>query len=99
MWQECRNRGWSLEDKSPTSRVCKGLGTSKTLFMQKREWEALRDASGPTEVLDWRCADHAAGTQTTLHLHWTANGIDGTRREYACTPEDNPGELLREDPL
>jgi hypothetical protein len=72
---------------------------SKTLFMQKREWEALRDASGPTEVLDWRCADHAAGTQTTLHLHWTANGIDGTRREYACTPEDNPGELLREDPL
>lgn len=72
---------------------------SKTLYMQKREWEALRDASGPTEVLDWRCADHAAGTQTTLRMHWTAGGIDGTRREYSCTPEDNPRELLHEDPL
>jgi hypothetical protein len=79
------------------------LGTTsapdKPLYLQRREWEALRDASGPVEVLDWPCGDHGADTETTLRLNWTAQGIEGTRREFTCTPEGKPGELLNEKQL
>jgi hypothetical protein len=71
----------------------------KPLHLQRREWEALRDAQGAVDVLDWACRDHASETQTTLSLRWTAQGIGGTRREFACTPESKPGELLHEEPL
>jgi len=33
--------------------------------MQKEEWEALRDATGPIEVLDWLCGDHLLATTFT----------------------------------
>jgi hypothetical protein len=79
------------------------FGTSskpdKPLYLQKREWEALRDASGPIEVLDWSCGDHGADARTTLQLRWTPGGIDGTCREFACTPDDKPGRLIHEEPL
>jgi hypothetical protein len=79
------------------------FGTSsapdKPLHLQRQEWKALRDAQGPVDVLDWACRDHASETQTTLSLHWTAQGISGTRREFACTPEGKPGEPLHEEPL
>jgi hypothetical protein len=56
----------------------------KPLYMQKHEWEALRDASAPIEVLDWHCGDRGADTETTLSLRWTPRGIAGTVRDYAC---------------
>lgn len=63
----------------------------KPLSMQKREWEALRDASGPADVLDWACGDHGADTETRLRLRWTAEGIMGIRREYSC-PADGKSQ-------
>jgi hypothetical protein len=63
-----------------------------------RQWEALRESSGPIEILDWPCGDHGASTETRLRLNWTAQGIEGTRREFACTPDHKAGDLLSEEP-
>jgi hypothetical protein len=71
----------------------------KPLYMQKREWEALRDASAPIEVLDWSCDDHGSPAETTLLLRWTPKGIAGTRREYACPADTKRQKPIREDPL
>jgi hypothetical protein len=68
---------------------------NKPLVLQKREWEAVRDASGSVEIKDWDCDDHGAEMKTTLLLRWTSKGISGSRREYTC-----PDHLLiQEDPL
>ena len=72
---------------------------NKSLYLQKREWEALRDASGPVEVLDWACRDHVAETETRLVLHWTREGVAGTRREYTCSSSGKAGRLIQEEPL
>jgi hypothetical protein len=72
---------------------------SKPLFLQKHEWEALRDTSGEVEVLDWRCGDHGAESQTTLRLSWSKNGIYGTRREFSCTSDGKAADLIHEQPL
>lgn len=70
---------------------------TKPLYLQKHEWEALRQTSGPTTVRDWDCGDHGADTQTELKLHWTLDGIEGSRREFTCPP--NPKRLISETPL
>ena len=79
------------------------LGTASNpghpLYMQKDEWEALRHASGPIEVLDWSCGDHGSDKQNTLRLRWTPEGIDGSRRTFACTVDHKPGVLIGEEPL
>jgi hypothetical protein len=76
---------------------------TKPLYLQEREWEALRDASGPVEAMDWACFDHGADAQTTVLLRWNANGIDGRRRVFSCpeSPDkkDEHPRLLRESPL
>jgi hypothetical protein len=73
---------------------------SKPLYLQRHEWEALRDAkSGPVKVLDWPCGDHGADTQTELRLHWSAAGIDGVRREYTCPSKNETRRLIHEKPL
>jgi hypothetical protein len=69
------------------------------LHLQQEEWEALRDATGPIEVLDWQCGDHGAEEHTTVMLRWTAKGIEGAMRIYACGPDGKPGKLLSEEPL
>jgi hypothetical protein len=69
------------------------------LIMQKFEWEALGQASGPVRLTDWYCDDHGAETTTTVDLFWSAAGIDGSRLTYSCTPDDKPGQLLSKDPL
>jgi hypothetical protein len=71
----------------------------KALYLHKQEWDALRQKLGPFEILDWPCGDHGADTETRLWLHWTPQGVDGTRREYSCSPDDKPGKLLHEKPL
>jgi len=71
----------------------------KPLSLKKDEWEALRDASGPIEVLDWACGDHGSDTELTVRLHWGADGIDGTRREYTCPPGGPARHLIHEEPL
>jgi hypothetical protein len=70
----------------------------KPLYMQKTAWEGLRDASGPIEFVHWRCGDHGSEEQTTLRLHWSTAGIDGTRLQFACNGFE-PGRLLQEEPL
>ena len=72
---------------------------STALYLQKREWEALRDASAPIEVWDWPCGDHGALTATTLLLRWTPRGIAGSRREYACPGGVKSKKPILEDPL
>ena len=69
------------------------------LYMQEKEWDALRQASGPVEVLDWACGDHGAETETRLWLRWTPAGVDGTNREYSCPEDNKPATLLHEKPL
>lgn len=69
------------------------------LYMHEREWDALRRASGPIEVLDWACGDHGAETETRLRLRWTPEGVDGTIREYSCPEGNKPATLLHEKPL
>jgi hypothetical protein len=71
----------------------------RPLYLKKDEWEALRDASGPVDVLDWACGDHGADTETTVHLHWSADGVDGTRREYTCPVGGAARRLIREEAL
>jgi hypothetical protein len=72
----------------------------KPLSMQKREWEALRDAAGPVDVLDWACADHGADTETRLRLRWTDEGIIGVRREYSCSAGGKAHRrLIHQEPL
>ncbi|HEX7286949.1 MAG TPA: hypothetical protein VF532_12250 [Candidatus Angelobacter sp.] len=73
---------------------------SKPLYLQKREWEALRDAtSGPVNVVDWHCGDHGAYTQTELQLQWSAKGIEGLRLEYSCPSKNEKRQLIKEEPL
>jgi hypothetical protein len=71
----------------------------KPLYLGKWEWEALSQASGPVEVLDMPCGDHGAETETRLRLGWTPQGVQGTRREYSCSPDDKPGALVHDAPL
>lgn len=71
----------------------------KPLCLQMREWEALRDAStGPVKVMDWQCGDHGAETQTELQLDWSSDGVNVVRREYTCPTENQPRQLIREEP-
>lgn len=73
---------------------------SKPLYMQRREWQALRDASSnAVDVLDWACGDHGADTQTELQLQWSTKGIDGKRREYTCPPKHEGRKLIRESQI
>jgi hypothetical protein len=72
----------------------------KPLYLQRREWEALRQArSGSAKIVDWLCGDHGAETQTELELRWSANGIDGVRREYTCPSGHEPRRLISTNPL
>jgi hypothetical protein len=72
---------------------------SKPVYMQKREWEALRDGLGPVDILDWACGDHGADTETRLRLRWTNEGISGVRREYTCPDDHKSRRIIREGPL
>jgi hypothetical protein len=72
----------------------------KPMYLQKREWEALRVASAsPVTLVDWQCFDHAAPTETAVELRWSDRGLDGVRREYTCPPKNKPKTLLSEVPL
>lgn len=72
----------------------------KPLYLQKREWEALRDASSaPVKILDWACGDHGADTETELRLRWSSQGVDGSRREYTCPSKNKSRSLISEIPL
>ncbi len=71
----------------------------RPLVMDATAWRALREARGPTEVNVIGCGDHGAGTETAFHLRWSADGIDGTRREYSCPEAGGERRLLEETPL
>ena len=72
---------------------------AKALYLERQEWAALRDASAPLDIVDWRCDDHGADTEMRLHLLWTPNGIDGTRSEYNCPENLKDQRLLNSKPL
>jgi len=73
---------------------------SKPLYLQRRECQALRGASsGPVNIVDWSCGDHGADTQTEIRLQWSAEGIDGKRREFTCPPNNETRRLISEGPL
>ena len=69
------------------------------LRLNNLAWDALRQKSGPFEILDVPCGDHGAETETRVWLHWAPNGVDGTIREYACSSDLKHGKLLHERPL
>lgn len=77
---------------------------TKPLLLQGQEWDSLKNASEPVELVDWPCYDHGAETETKIRLYWSPDGIDGRIREYSCQ-DQNPGakkepqRLLKEGPL
>ncbi len=71
---------------------------AEPLYLQKREWEALRDAKGPVEVLDWLCDDHGAEAETTVRLSWTAAGIVSKNKRYPCHAGRKGDWLVRSAP-
>jgi hypothetical protein len=75
------------------------LHPDKALVLQKREWEALLKASGPTEVLDWPCGDHCSDTETDMALSAMNGSIKAVRREFECTESGNRGRLVHEQVL
>lgn len=73
---------------------------AEPLYLQRREWQALRDASsGSVNVIDWPCDDHGAETQTEIQLQWSVRGIEGTSREYTCPANHQSRQLIKEGPL
>jgi hypothetical protein len=68
----------------------------KPLVMQKREWEALLESSGPTKLLDWRCGDHGSEIETEMELSAINGSIQAVRREFECTETGSRGRFLRE---
>jgi hypothetical protein len=86
---------------SKNNRKLHAFGTAsnpaKPLYLQDNAWAALRRATGPIEVSTWVCGDHGRGEEWTVRLHWSAAGIDGTRRTYSCPPDRR--RLLSEEPL
>jgi hypothetical protein len=72
----------------------------RPLYLQRREWNALRDAkAAPVILVDWQCGDHAADGETEVSLRWSTKGISGVRRIYACTPQLKRGRLLKTEPM
>jgi hypothetical protein len=72
----------------------------KPIYLEKREWEALRTASSaPVKVTALLCGDHGSGSELEDHLRWSAKGIDGIRREYSCTDDFERKGLVSEKPL
>ena len=71
----------------------------KPLYLEKHEFEALRDASAPLDIVDWRCDDHGADTEVRLHLFWNPKGIDGTRSEFNCPENLKDQRVLSTKPL
>jgi hypothetical protein len=65
--------------------------------LKKEVWEALRDSSGRVKVVERRCGDHGANTETVVELGWTQAGVEGVSREYSCEVE--PRVMLSEQPL
>jgi hypothetical protein len=74
------------------------LHPGQPLYLQKSQWDALRSSAGPVRVMDWRCGDHGAGTETEIELQATGAGIRATRREFECT-DDGRGKLLSKKEL
>ena len=72
----------------------------RPLYLQKHEWEALREASSvPVKILDWACGDHGSPNEMEVELVWSAQGIDGVRREYTCPSGKEARKLIGEEPL
>jgi hypothetical protein len=70
---------------------------NKPLYLQKREWEALLNAPGPIEVLDWPCGDHGSEKEDSVKLSVTNGGsIQAIRRTFECTQNGKRGRLLQE---
>lgn len=73
---------------------------TRPLYLQRREWEALRKASsGFVTVIDWPCGDHGADTQTENQLNWFAAGIKVLQREYSCPSGKQKRKLLSKKAL
>jgi hypothetical protein len=72
---------------------------TEPLYLQRREWEALRGASsGPITVMDWACGDHGAETEIELQLDWSVDGVKVLRREYTCPAANEARRLIHEEP-
>lgn len=71
----------------------------KPLVLQKREWESLLKAPGPTRVVDWRCGDHGSEIETDLELRATKRGIEAILWYFECNETGSRGRLLRKETL
>lgn len=67
----------------------------KPLYMQKREWEALRKTAGPVSILDWDCGDHGSENEEDVELRITEEGIRAVRKTFECTESGKRGHLVK----
>ena len=88
---------------SPGNSRLHAFGTSsnpdKPLYLEKREWEALRNSSGSFSMVESRCGEQGSKVQTEIELSQSASGIHGVRREYTCPGSKELRRLTKEEPL
>jgi len=60
---------------------------------QPHEWKALRDARAALRVIDWKCADHGATTNTEFELEAARKGIRVVSSIDEC--EREPWKVIR----
>jgi hypothetical protein len=65
----------------------------RPLVLQAWQWESLRDAKGPTKVLDWKCVDHGSDAETELELAVDENGLHAKKWTYDCDQDGHRGKL------
>jgi len=56
----------------------------KPLILSSWEWEALRDRSGPIEVIDWICDDHGSEVEWRVRLSAESGVIHASKTSDYC---------------
>jgi hypothetical protein len=69
------------------------LHPNEPLVLQKDEWEALRNSTGPIRVVALTCGDHGSDREIELELSTGPQGISVISRTFTC--DDNNGNRVR----
>ena len=64
------------------------------LIMAWPAWQALLSGPGPHTVPTWDCGDHGSERYAELVVQADRGQISVKQRQFSCTPDQHPGELL-----
>jgi hypothetical protein len=94
----CGHRNAVVVGLSRNNRRLHAFGTAlhpgRTLTLEPREWDALRDSRGPVQVINTLCGDHGSDTEGELGLSTNSQGIQVISRSYECSSLGTRGRLL-----